>query len=70
MSQESMPLETPPEEMWTLSADRKTVRLDIPAIPVAGVGDAIRIHLDFDAHGADEVLKRLIVLRARMPETQ
>jgi hypothetical protein len=56
-------------EMWTLSPDRKTVRLDVPPVTLAGLREPVRIRLDFDAEGVDDVLRRLIVLRARMPET-
>jgi hypothetical protein len=67
MSQDNM-TEPSPEEMWSLSADRKTVRLAVPPVHVASLLEPIRGLVDFDAEGVDEMLKRLIVLRARMPE--
>jgi hypothetical protein len=30
----------------------------------------VRIRLDFDAEGVDDMLRRLIVLRSRMPEAE
>jgi hypothetical protein len=60
---------TSPETMWSLSDDRKTVRLAVPPVDVPGLLEPFRVLLDFDAQGIDEMLKRLIVLRARMPET-
>jgi hypothetical protein len=61
---------TSPEAMWSLSDDRKTVRLAVPPVDVPGLPEPVRVLLDFDALGIDEMLKRLIVLRARMPETE
>lgn len=66
MSQEKP--EASPEAMWSLSDDRKTVRLAVPPVDVPGLLEPIRVLVDFDAEGVDEMLKRLIVLRARMPE--
>jgi hypothetical protein len=68
MSEDMMPVETSPEAMWSLSDDRKTVRLAVPPVQVAGLPEPVRVRVDFDAEGVDEMLKRLIVLRARMPE--
>jgi hypothetical protein len=67
MSQENA---TPPEPMWSLSDDRKTVRLAVPPVQIRGLPEPIRIVVDFNAADIDEVLKRLIVLRARMPEEE
>lgn len=54
-----------PAEMFTL-LDRKTVRLQLPALSVAGIAEPLRIHLDFDAASVDEMLERLTQLRAQM----
>ncbi|WP_428667585.1 hypothetical protein [Reyranella sp.] len=55
-----------PERMWTLSDDRETVRLQLPSLPIAGIPEPLRIHLDFDAETVDEIIKRLTALRAQM----
>ena len=68
MREDKVPVDTPPEEMWTLSSDRRTVRLDVPPVTVAGLRGPVQVRLDFDAEAVDDVLRRLIVLRARMPE--
>jgi hypothetical protein len=44
-----MPVETDPETMWTLSADRATVRLALPPLPLNGRPERLQISLDFDA---------------------
>ena len=56
--------------MFTL-LDRETVRLQLPPLPVTGLAEPLRIHLDFDAESVDEMIERLTVLRAQMlPEPQ
>jgi hypothetical protein len=66
---ENNPTEPSPDQMWSLSDDRATLRLAVPPVHVAGLLEPIRVLVDFDAGDVDEMLKRLIVLRARMPET-
>jgi hypothetical protein len=56
----------PAERMWTLSGDRETVRLQLPPLPIAGMPEPLRVHLDFDAEMVDEILQRLTVLRSQM----
>jgi hypothetical protein len=68
MSQENN--ETSPETMWSLSDNRQTVRLAVPPVRVRGLLEPIRVVMDFNAAEIDELLKRLIVLRARMPEEE
>ena len=67
MSKELVPFDEN-EEMWTLAPDRRTIRLSVPAVHLPGLLEPIRVLLDFDADGVDDILRRLIVLRARMPE--
>ena len=43
---DGMPVEV--RQMFTL-LDRETVRLQLPALPMAGIAEPLRIHLDFDA---------------------
>lgn len=61
-----MPVEMSEETMWTLSSDRKTVRLALPPLPLAGMAEPIRAFMDFDAETVDAMLERLMVLRGRM----
>jgi hypothetical protein len=51
---------------WTLSDDRESVRFHLPAVPIEGLSEPLRIHLDFDAEAIDDMLARLSVLRAQM----
>jgi hypothetical protein len=60
-----------PAQMWTLSPDRKQVRIEVPLLSLEGMPEPLRIHLDFDAATADAILDRLTVLRSQMlPEPQ
>lgn len=56
-----------PEQMWTLTDDRQTVRLAVPPLPLEGLPEPLRITLDFDAAAVDEILRRLTHLREQMP---
>lgn len=62
---DDMPVEQGPGEMFVL-LDRETVRLNLPPLPMAGMDEPLRIHLDFDAASVDEMLERLTMLRAQM----
>lgn len=61
-----MQFEAKPEQMWTLSDDRELVRLALPALPLEGLPEPLRVHLDFTADAVDEILERLTELRSRM----
>ena len=54
------------EQLWTLSTDRKTVRLQLPQMIVDGVTKPLNVHLDLNARTVDDVIARLTVLRAQM----
>jgi hypothetical protein len=54
------------EFMWTLSADRKTVRLALPPLSLDGIPEPVTIHMNFDAGAVDAMLERLTILRSRM----
>jgi hypothetical protein len=56
----------PPEQMWTLSPDRRQVRMAVPLLSIEGMAEPLRLHLDFDAETADAILERLTVLRSQM----
>jgi hypothetical protein len=62
---DGMPVDLSPAEMFTL-LDRETVRLQLPALPMIGMDEPLRIHLDFGAASVDEMLERLTMLRAQM----
>jgi hypothetical protein len=67
MKNEDMrPIVAEHEFMWTLSADRKTVRLTLPPLSLDGIPEPISIHMNFDAETVDEMLERLSFLRSRM----
>jgi hypothetical protein len=61
-----MPVEISDQTMWTLSSDRKTVRLALPPLPLAGTAEPIRAVVDFDAETVDAMLERLTILRGQM----
>jgi hypothetical protein len=45
--------------MWTLSGNRKTVRLKLPPLPVAGLPGPLRVTMDLDAGTVDAIIDRL-----------
>jgi hypothetical protein len=61
-----MPVEISDQTMWTLGSDRKTVRLALPPLPLAGMTEPIRAVVDFDAETVDAMLERLTILRGQM----
>lgn len=65
-----MPFEAETEQMWTLSDDREMVRLALPPLPLEGLPEPLRVHLDFTAEGIDQILDRLTFLRAQMLPAQ
>ena len=46
-----------------LSADRRTVRLDIPPVRLTGHAMPLHLHVDCDAKAVDQIHERLTVLR-------
>ena len=54
------------QTMWTLSPDRTTVRLTLPALPREGMAEPLKVHLEFDAGAVDAILEGLILLRGQM----
>jgi hypothetical protein len=62
---DGMPVELSPAEMFSL-LDPETVRFQLPTLPVIGMEEPLRIHMDFDAAAVDEMLERLTLLRAQM----
>jgi hypothetical protein len=61
-----MPIETDPETMWSLTEDRQAVRLTVPPLPLVGLPEPLRVHLDFEAEAIDAMIERLVFLRRQM----
>ena len=67
MKKEGMrPIVAEHEFMWTLSADRKTVRLALPPLLFDGIPERITIYMNCDAETVDAMLERLTILRSQM----
>ena len=60
-----MPLNADTNGMWTLSADRRSVRLALPPLQMAGA-EPLKVAIDFEATTVDEIINRLTMLRAQM----
>ncbi len=64
--EDMMPFAVTQERMWTLSADRKSVRLAVPPLRLAGIPEPIHAFMDFDAKTVDAMVERLSILRGQM----
>jgi hypothetical protein len=64
--EDKMPVRANQATMWTLSADRKLVRLAVPPLRIAGMPEPLAVYMDFDAKTVDAMLERLSILRSRM----
>ena len=62
-----MPVEHDLQHMWQLAADRRSVRLSWPGLPVAGLAEPIRVNIDFETGVVDQIIERLTVRRALQP---
>jgi hypothetical protein len=61
-----MPIRIDSATMLTLNADKKSVRLTLPPLPLAGQAKPLFVALDFEAATVEEIIDRLSVLRAQM----
>ena len=61
-----MRIEHEQEQMWTLSADRRSVRMTLPPLPVAGMPEPISVKIKFDAGVIEQMINRLTMLRLQM----
>jgi hypothetical protein len=61
-----LPVDVAKEMVWTLSPDRKTVRLSLPPLPLDGLPDPIKVDMDLDVATVDAILDRLVDLRSQM----
>jgi hypothetical protein len=66
MTEGRMPIEDQPAMDWVLSADRRTVRMQLPPLPIASLPEPLNVFVDFDAEMVDEILQRLSEVRTRM----
>jgi hypothetical protein len=57
-----MPIEHEQVCMWTLSADRRSVRMTLPPLPVNGLSEPIAVKIDF---GAERGILRDVPRRRR-----
>ena len=64
-----MPIKHDQARMWQLSGDRRTVRMELPGLPVKGLPKPLRVKVDFDAGVVDQMIERLMMLRAQMIPT-
>lgn len=61
-----MPMEHDQSRMWQLNGDRRSVRMKLPGLPIEGLPQPIKMKIDFDAGVVDQMIERLLVLRAQM----
>jgi hypothetical protein len=54
------------EELWVLSADRRSLRLQLPLLPIDGRAEPIKVGVEFDTGAVDQILKRLLELRTQL----
>jgi hypothetical protein len=64
--QQMMPVAIDPVMMWTLNADKKSVRLTLPPLPLAGQAKPLFVVLDFGTATVDQTIDRLLSLRGQM----
>ena len=51
-----IPVDSNCATMWTLSADRRSVRLAPPPLRLAGILGSLLVYMDFDAESVDAML--------------
>jgi hypothetical protein len=61
-----VPIRISQAQLWRLSTDRRTVRLQLPPLRLADLKKPVEVHLDFEAEAVDEILQRLSELRTHM----
>jgi len=61
-----LPDDVATEMVWTLSPDRKTVRLSLPPLTLDGLPEPIKIDMDLDVATVDVILDRLVDLRSQV----
>ena len=66
MKRGMMPIELDQAQIWQLSDDRRTVRMQLPRLPVDGLPKPLTVKIDFDAGTIEQIIERLTVLRTQM----
>ena len=61
-----LPVDVAKELVWTLSPDRKTIRLSLPPLPLDGLPEPIKVDMDLEVATVDAILDRLVDLRSQM----
>jgi hypothetical protein len=64
--EDTVPIEHEQVWMWTLSADRRSVRMTLPPLPVNGLSEPIDVKIDFGAGMIEQMIERLTMLRLQM----
>jgi hypothetical protein len=64
-----MPIEPDQAQLWQLSADRRSVRMQF-GLPVQGTPEPLMVKIDFDAGAIEQIIERLTALRAQMLPAQ
>jgi hypothetical protein len=64
--EQMMPIRARQATMWTLSADRKLVRLTVPPLRIEGIPTPLAVYMAFDAVTVDAMLERLTILRSQI----
>jgi hypothetical protein len=60
-----MPIDHDKAQMWQLNADRRSMRMQF-GLPIQGTPEPLLVKIDFDAGMIDQMIERLLVLRAQM----
>ena len=55
-----MPMEHDPAQMWQLSADWRTMRMELPGLPIDGLPKPLTVKIDFDAGVVAQMIERLV----------
>lgn len=53
-------------QMWQLSDDRRSLRMELPGLAIEGIPEPLRVRMHFDAVVVDQMIDRLLELRAQM----
>jgi len=61
-----VPIEAEQKQIGVLLPGRKKVRMMVPDLPIAGLSQPLRVHMDFDTGTVDQILDRLTILRSQM----
>ena len=57
-------------QMWHLSDDRRSVRMELPGLSIEGMPESLRVRMHVDAGVVDQMIQRLLLLRTQMLPAQ